>query len=170
MTYKWIGAALVIAACSGFGFTMASAHMKNEKQLRQMLLVLEDMECLLQYKLMPLPELCRSAANRINGPVRSLIQLFSQELERQIAPDVPTCMSAALSQCQNLNGNVRYLFSELGHSLGSFDLAGQVKSLEYVKNNCYIVLKHMESNRELRIKCYQTLGICAGVALAIILI
>lgn len=170
MTYKWIGAALVIAGCSGFGYTLASAHRKNEKQLHQLMRVLEDMACLLQYKLMPLPELCRSSVGRIAGPVRSLFLFFAEELEQQIAPDAPSCMAAALAKCQNLNGSLRYLCSELGHSLGVYDLPGQLTGLESVYKNCQRVLENLECNRELRIRSYQTLGVCAGVALAVIFI
>lgn len=170
MTYKWIGAALVIAGCSGFGFSLASAHRKQERQLRQLIQVLEDMVCLLQYKLLPLPQLCRSCADRTGGPLRTLLLLFSEELEQQLTPDASGCMAAALIRCQNLNGSLRYLCSELGYSLGVYDLSGQLQGLEGVKKNCYRVLENLECNRELRIKSYQTLGICAGVALAIIFI
>lgn len=170
MAYKWIGAALVIAGSSGFGFTMAALYRKNEKQLRQFLQILDDMECLLQYKLMPLPELCRNAVRRIQGPLRTLLLQFAKELEQQVAPDAPSCMAAALTRCDGLNGNVRYLCSELGHSLGIYDLPGQLKGLDTVRKNCKRVLKNMECNRELRIRSYQTLGICTGVALAILFV
>ena len=170
MAYKWIGAALVIAGSGGFGFTMAVLYRKTENQLRQFLQILEDMECLLQYKLMPLPELCRNAVRRIQGPLRTLLLQFAKELEQQVAPDAPSCMAAALARCDGLNGNVRYLCSELGHSLGIYDLPGQLKGMETVYKNGVKVLKNLECNRELRIRGYQTLGICAGVALAILLV
>ena len=170
MTYKWIGAILVIAGSGGFGFTMAYYHRKTERHLRQFLQILEDMECLLQYKLMPLPELCRNSVRRINGPLRTLLLQFALELEQQVAPDAPSCMAAALARCQNLAGSLRYLSSELGQCLGVYDLPGQLQGLESVRKNCQIVLKNLECNRELRIRSYQTLGICAGAALAILFI
>ena len=170
MTYKWIGAILVIAGSGGFGFRMASLHRKTEKHLRQFLQVLDEMECLLQYKMMPLPELCRCAVRRIQGPLRTLLLQFAQELEQQVAPDAPSCMAAALAQCHNVGGSLRYLCSELGHCLGAYDLPGQIKGLESVRENCQRVLKNLECNRELRIRSYQTLGICAGVALVILFV
>ena len=157
MIYKWIGAGFVIAACSGFGFSLASLHRKQEKLLRQFLQVLEDMECMLQYKLMPLPELCRSSVRRIGGPIRTVLLQFAQELEQQVAPDAPSCMSVALASCQFPEGSLKYL-------------AGQLQGLESVKANCELVLKNLECNREVRIRSYQTLGICTGVAMAILFI
>lgn len=170
MTYKWIGALLVILGSSGFGFCMGSHHRKTEKQLRQFLQILEDMTCLLQYKIMPLPDLCRNSVHRINGPLRALMLQFAGELEKQVAPDAPSCMSAALAYCPNLGGSLRYLASELGHSLGIYDLPGQLQGLKSAQENCQRVLKNMECNRELRIRSYQTLGICTGTALAILFI
>ena len=170
MIYKWIGAGFVIAACSGFGFSLASLHRKQEKLLRQFLQVLEDMKCMLHYKLMPLPELCRSSVRRIGGPIRTVLLQFAQELEQQVAPDAPSCMSVALASCQFPEGSLKYLLSELGMSLGVYDLAGQLQGLESVKVNSEIVLKNLECNREVRIRSYQTLGICAGVAMAILFI
>ena len=170
MAYKWIGAALIIAGSSGFGFSLASSHRKTEKQLRQFLQILEEMECLLQYKLISLPELCRNVVRRINGPLRNLFLQFAKELEHQVAPDAPSCMAAALAQCKNINGNLRYLCSELGYSLGVYDLAGQLKGLDSARKNCERVLKNLECNRELRIRSYKTLGICAGVAIVLLFV
>jgi stage III sporulation protein AB len=170
MTYKWIGAIFVVAGCSGFGFRMASVYRKQERFLRQMLLLLEDMTCQLQYKLLPLPELCRVVARRIDGPLRSVMRKFAEEMEQQVAPDAASCMAAALVSVDSLNGKQRLLCSELGHCLGVYDLPGQLKGLELVRKNCERVLKNMECNRELRIRNYQTLGICAGIALAILFI
>ena len=170
MTYKWIGAILVIAGSGGFGFSMASLHRRTEKHLQQFLQILEDMECLLQYKLMPLPDLCRNSVGRVRGPLRTLLLKFATELEEQVAPDAPSCMAAALAQCKNISGSLRYLSSELGHCLGIYDLPGQLKALESVQKNCQRVLKNLECNRELRIRSYQTLGICAGAALAVLFI
>ena len=133
-------------------------------------MILEEMECLLQYKLVSLPELCRNAVRRLNGPLHNLFRVLAVELEQQVAPDAPSCMAAALAQCKNINGNLRYLCSELGYSLGVYDLPGQLKGLDSVRKNCERVLKNLECNRELRVRSYKTLGICVGIAIAILFV
>lgn len=170
MNYKWIGAMLVIAGCGGFGFSLASSHRRKETMLSQMLGILDFMECQLQYKLTPLPELCRLASKEATSGLRQLFMLFAKEMEQQIAPDAASCMAAALAQVQTLNGSMRLICSELGHSLGNFDLPGQLKGLESVRKSCQRILDSLECNREVRLRCYQTLGICAGVALVILFI
>ena len=67
MSYRWFGAALVIAGCGGFGFSIASGYKREEGILRQLLRVLNYMEWELQYRLTPLPELCRQAGKESFG-------------------------------------------------------------------------------------------------------
>ena len=44
MSYRWFGAALVIAGCGGFGFSIASGYKREEGILRQLLRALNYME------------------------------------------------------------------------------------------------------------------------------
>ena len=37
MTYKWIGAILIVAGCGGFGFSLAATCRQEKKLLMQML-------------------------------------------------------------------------------------------------------------------------------------
>jgi hypothetical protein len=59
---------------------------------------------------------------------------------------------------------------ELGQSLGRFDLNGQLLGIAAVRNTCRSKLQQFEKNKEVRLRSYQTLGLCAGAALAILFI
>ena len=61
MTYKWIGAILVVAGCGGFGFSLASAHRREIQLLRHLNICVQYMQCELKYRLTPLQDLCRQA-------------------------------------------------------------------------------------------------------------
>ena len=67
MDYKWIGAILIIASCSIYGFSAAAGKRREEQLLWQLLELLQFMERDLQYRLTPLPELCRMAAGKTKG-------------------------------------------------------------------------------------------------------
>ena len=58
--------------------------------------------------------------------------------------------------------------SWLGASLGRFDLQGQLQGIESVRAQCRKDLAELEDNRDQRLRSYQTLGLCAGCALAIL--
>lgn len=170
MNYKWIGAILIIVGCGGFGFSLAAAQLREEKTLRSLINALDYMACELQYRLTPLPDLCRQTGGDIRGIVGEVFRNLADELEAQVSPDVESCMFAALSHASDLPVKTREAFVLLGQTLGRFDLAGQLKGLEAVRTTCRNRLEALTTNKEPRIRSYQTLGLCAGTALAILFI
>ena len=170
MTIKWIGALLVIAGCGGVGFTMAASYKREERCLRAFVRALDYMTCELQFRLTPLPELCRAAGKECGGPAGQALMALSAELESQINPDADSCMYAALSKLGNLPASTVEALTLLGKSLGRFDLAGQLQGIEQVRVHCRRELASLENGRDQRIRGYQTLGVCAGAALAILFV
>ena len=170
MNIKIIGAILVIAGCGGFGFKLAATHLREESSLRQLISALDYMACELQYRLTPLPQLCRQAGQESKGIISYVFLALSEELEGQISPDAERCMSAALCRVKDLPGLSRNAIESLGHSLGRFDIEGQLKGLEAVRQECRRNLELLNQNRETRLRSYQTLGLCAGAAIAILFI
>lgn len=160
---------LIIIGCGGFGFTLAAAHKREENCLRKLIAALDYMECELQYHLTPLPDLCRKAGKECTGPVGEVLLSLSQELNGQISPDAACCMRSALAKKEYLPRYTEENLRLLGKSLGRFDLNGQLSGLESVRTNCRRDLECLSSNRENRLRSYQTLGLCAGAALAILL-
>ena len=169
MPIKWIGAVLVILSCSGCGFSMAAACKREEAMLVRLLHILEFMESELEYRQTPLPTLCRLAGENA-GNLKRVLDHLARELESQISPNAACCMDAALAQCRDLPRSVRSLFEQLGSCLGCFDLNGQMRELEAVRHHCEQALEQLRLHQNQRIRTYQTLGICAGIALAILLI
>lgn len=165
---RLLGALLIIFGCGGVGFSMAAAHRKEEKSLRQLISALDFMQCELQYHLTALPVLCSLTAAQCTEPLHSLFHNLSAELENQISPDVYHCMIAALHNVPNMTPQTKSLLIVLGKTLGCFDLEGQLVGLENVRQNCRSMLEKMSLDRDVRLRSYQTLGLCAGAALAII--
>ncbi len=168
MSYKWFGAILVISGCGGFGFLIASNQRREEKILRQLAASLDYMGCELQYRLTPLPDLCRLTGSEVKGCIGRVFTLLAEELESQVLPDVSTCMYIVLEKIQDVPYDTREVLRLLGTSLGRFDLEGQLKGLESVRTVCRQKIEALAANREPRLRSYQTLGLCAGAALAIL--
>ena len=167
---KLIGAVLVILGCGGTGFSMAAAHRKQERELRQLMSALDFMQCELQYRLTPLPDLCRQTAAQTHGCIRSLFSSLAEELEDQIAPDVQHCMNAAVAKTTDIPSAAAAVAGNLGKTLGRFDMEGQIRGLENARQECRVALEKLTQNSENRLRSYQTLGLCAGAALAILFI
>lgn len=168
MIYKCIGAVLIVAGCATCGFSIAAGQLRAENMLRELTRVLDFMECELQYRLTPLPELCHQAGQESAGSVRRVFLALAQELEAQLSPDVCSCMRAAVGRVTELPIEVRGALLHLGSSMGRFDLVGQLKGLESVRAECREKLEKLTHDRETRLRSYQTLGLCAGAALVIL--
>ncbi len=170
MSLKFIGAIIIVASCGSVGFSMAATYRMEESSLRQVINALEIMSCELQQRLQPLPQLCRIAAKECKGNVARVFHTLGQELEQQIAPDASICMEAAIAAVPKLPPITRSVIEQLGNSLGRFDLEGQLQGLNSVRCQCQNALDTLSQDRDSRLRSYQTLGLCAGAALAILLL
>ena len=170
MSVKWIGVILIVGSCGAFGCSLAAAHRREARCLRQLIAVLDYMACELQYRLTPLPALCRQAACESNGVIRQVLSSFAEELEDQVTANVADCMNAAMARSAEIPELTKESLTVLGQSLGRFDLDGQLRGLESIRQTCRHKLEGLEADKEVRLRSYQTLGLCAGAALAILLI
>lgn len=170
MQYKWIGAVLILASCSGFGLSVAASCRREISILRQIIHMTILMESELMYRLTPLPDLCRKVGNMVGGVTGKLLHTMAGELDRKSQPDVTGCMRSALETADRLPGSMRRIFLMLGVSLGQYDLPGQLKGLASVRASGEDALRKLEQNKETRLRSYQTLGLCAGLALVILFI
>ena len=167
---RLVGALLLLGGCGGFGLTMVGHYRREIAMLRQLISLLQEMEWELKYRLTPLPELLQQAAKQISGIASRVIGSLSTELANQISPDVSCCMEAVLSMETDVPTDIREVLTALGKSMGRFDLEGQIKELDCVEQLCRKKLAELENNRDVRLRSYQTLGLCAGAAIAILLL
>ncbi len=170
MTLRILGAILVIAGCGGFGFLIAASHRREVRAMKQFISALDYMECELKYRLTPLPDLCRCSAAICRGSVKNMLSTLADELDTQISPDVKKCIDATMNMVSDIPSLVIEGFTLLGQTLGHFDLDGQLKGIESVKHECSRKLAAYMENQDTRLRSYQTLGICAGAAIAILFI
>lgn len=170
MSVRLLGALLILGGCGGFGISLAAANCREERELERLLRLLREMESQLQYRLTPLPELCSQGGRNVGGTVGEIFVNLARELHWQSAPDAAGCMKAALRRSRAVSPNLRRILTLFGGSLGRFDLPGQLRGLEEAREGCNLRLAALRENRESRLRGYRTLGLCAGAALAILLL
>lgn len=170
MNVKWIGAVFVILACGSCGYLMAARHRYKVKQFRDLIAALNYMESELRYRNTPLPQLCRLAGEKNYGKISEILLLLADELEAQISPNAGSCMSAVLDKLDSLDAALCEALVELGVTFGRFDAEGQLRGMENVRNTCQEKLHRLSQNLDCRLRNYQTLGLCAGVAIAILFV
>ena len=168
MEYRILGVCLVIIACSAFGFRMSSDIRREINQMNDLINILNYMECELNFRLTPLPQLCRISAKQ-GKSLEKLFHCFANELDAQISIDASCCMNAAIRKITVQPISVESLLKNLGASFGKFDLEGQLNGIDSVRQKATNQLQELERNKDTRMRNYQTLGMCAGTALAILL-
>lgn len=170
MIIKIFGVVLTVVGCGSVGFQIAANHRREEKALQQLIRITEYMVCELQYRMTPLPQLCRQAGRLHKQFLGRVFLDLASELESQISPDVVCCMRAVLGKNKDLPPITKRILEHLGETIGRFDLDGQLKGLNATCEECKRSLNSLSNDRDARMRSYQTLGLCAGAALAILLI
>lgn len=165
-----VGAGVVAASCSLFGFRIAWEYLSRASMLRAFITALEQMEARLAYDRCPLPELTAMAAETVSGPVSRVVKAFSENLFLRSAQEISGCMKLALESCPIADDAVRHCLILLGSSLGKLDYDGQLQSLKSLRITAENRLHQMEREGPQRVRCYRTLGVCGGIALAVLLV
>lgn len=165
---KLFGAIFTIVGCCGVGLAMGRNHARATRSLEQLAKSLEWMAWELNCRMPPLAQLCRRTGQNSTGEVARVFEQLSTELDAQLTPDVSACMAAALEAVPRVPAITAEHFMNLGQVLGQFDLDGQVASLEAAASLCKRDLEALGRNQQLRLRNYQTLGLCLGVALVIL--
>lgn len=170
MMYKIIGSVLVVLTCGGFGFSVAASHRKTVRLLNSLIAGISYMRCELEYRSTPLPELCGKTAAMLPDKVGLFFKKLSDELNSQICPDVKSCALNALSKIRDMPSAIEACIMELSATLGYFDLNGQLEGLAQAESKAQHELEKFTIDLDKRLRSYQTLGLCAGAALAILLV
>ena len=169
MYLKLMGAILIFAACGGYGIKMAMNHRREVASLHQLASVTDKMICELEYRLTPLPELCLFASQQTKGALSRYFAEFARIMDEQVSPDIGQCTLVALGRVSGIPAQTASRLQALGQTLGRFDLPGQINALQQCRESCLGELEVLEYQQPQRLRSYQTLGFCAGAALAILL-
>ena len=169
MIYKWIGAALIVGSCGGFGISLAVHQKREEALLQELGGMIDQMLWELPFQLTPLPELLRHTAGKGRGILANVFSSLAEQLDRQVLPDVLSCMEASIPEGLSFS-RLEEMLLLLGRSLGRFDLSGQLKGLTSLRERCSREIQELHLDRDNRLRSYRVLGLCAGGALVILLV
>ncbi len=167
---KIIGAVFVMAGCTVVGIYLAASYRHQERELKRLIKALEYMECELPYRLTRLPELCYAAGEYAGGVIGHSLSSVAERLRKKIAADPFDCVREVIVESDQIPSQVASVLLNLGKSMGRFDLAGQMKGISAAKQECQMYLQQLLEEKAGNLKSYQTLALCAGAAITIILI
>ena len=128
------------------------------------------MTCELEYRLTPLPQICVGAADMTYGILQKVFRLLARELEAQVSPNARCCLQIVLQEIPDIPAKLKVLLLDFSDTLGCYALDGQVLQLNRVKQESVRLQNKMREESNECIRRYQTLGVCAGIGLAILFI
>lgn len=169
MIVRLLGASMVIAGCTVCGAIVSANQKKEIETLENLICVLDLLVCDLEYNRTPLPELCRKLGSSRCGTLSAFFIHLADEMDSQIKPSVSACVIAALQNTSGLTREVQNLLCQLGDSLGVFDVAGEIRSVQALRSVALQKLDAMRIVRKEKGKANQTLWVCAGVAAAVLM-
>lgn len=164
---KTIGILLVICGASGTGFSMAWNVRQTVALVQQLLAALELMKNEIAYRRTPLPELMRLLEVQSRGAAADLFGRLAQDFSQRQDRTVDAIVRRQVMATRGFPPAVRQILLQLGSGLGQYDKEGQLRSIDLAVVRLRSLLEQYRDEQQARIRSYCTLGICGGLAIAI---
>lgn len=169
---KALGMIFVIVGTSGVGFSMAISVKRTTAVLQQLLSALELMKHEISYKKTPLPELMRIVSLSSKGGVADFFGRVASDCYQRQEASVNAIVKKCLAEtpASVFPSNVRQILLNWGNGLGKYDVTGQLCAIDLANERLRALLNQYQAEQTSRMRSYCTLGVCAGLAIAIILL
>ena len=154
----------------GFGF--ARAVTLQCAQLEGLLWALDTMQSEMSARLTPLAQLFSGLSACRQKDVAAFFAEAGRALSAQPYCTVPVCFKRGFQQAKGFrpgDESVQALYG-LSLNLGRFDLESQLAAIERTKESVTAALLALQGQKRARCRSYETIGICAGLALAVMLL
>ena len=169
---RLFGASLVVLAASAAGFGFAKNVRLQCAQLDALSWALETMAGEMSARLTPLPEIFLLLGSGAQKDVSLFFKTAAMALMTPPGCTVPVAFKRGFAAAMNFRPGeqaVQALYA-LSAGLGRFELERQLAAIEQAKAAVTRALLSLQAQKQVRTRCYGTIGVCAGLALAVILL
>lgn len=158
----------IVLSAGSVGFGMACSVKKKIGILRQMVRALQLLRNEIAFCGTPLPQAFALMAASCEGLLGQQFEAIAKTMDKHPWMTAAEAMRQSKSVIQDLT--VESLLNELTEGLGKYDLEAQLQAISFAKNRTDTLLLQAEQEQNSKSKLYETLGICAGLSIAILLI
>jgi len=169
---KLIGALLVVAASSLWGWQMSRNYARRPVELRQFIAALQMLETEITYAATPLPEALGGVAEQVSAPAASFFRQVSSELGTHRGCSAREAWHDTLAEYGVLSALGASDFSilrGLGNSLGISDRSDQSKHLHLAAEQLKTALAMAEEAALKNVKLWNYMGLLSGLVLVLAL-
>jgi len=165
---RMIGVLFIVLSAGSVGFRIAGSLSYKCKQARQLLNLLQILKNEISLCSTPLPQAFALLSVAAEGELKTIFSEVARAMDKQRWLKPETAMQTALEKTPlEPFGSV---LMELCAKLGKYDTEAQEQGIGAASMQTQALLQTLEREKSLKSKTYETLGICAGLALAILLI
>jgi len=168
--FKMLGIVMIVCSCTAMGFLASSRLSLRIKSLGELIMALEIAESEIFFKLSPIPQIMKSAANATGGGVREMFLELYQKTNIVSSSTFSEKWLSVLKKSQDRlglsPGDIEVL-SELSTFLGRYDAERQTNSLAYIRRRLETALADAEEEQKSKGKIYRALGAASGLIIAI---
>ncbi len=166
---KLFGGLLIILAAGWTGAAPVWRLRARERILESLALAMELLRAELRSSLAPLPELFASVARASGGIVASFFGQVAESMLREPMAAPLTLIRRALPMLRLPDRDAAILL-ELGTALGCYDLDSQLRMLDSAQSRLQQEALHCSKRVLGEGRGWGALGLCTGLALAIVLV
>lgn len=169
---KLLGAVLILAAGTAFGFAKANAYARRPRQIRQLIHALQRLETDMTYGHTPLPEALLRMAGQLGPPLSGMIRAAAEPLLSASGLTAAESWSAALKtygKQTDLSPNEREVLGQLGLTLGISDREDQAKHLRLAVSLLQDEEQAARDDQKRYEKMWRSLGALAGAFVVIVM-
>lgn len=173
MWLKIAGSVLVVAAGAGIGFSLAGRCSERPRQLRQAVSCLSALASYIGYASLPLGEALVRAAGGVAGPAGDFFRRTAAVLAERGWQTPAQAMEEALAAAGPTlawQRPEREIMLLLGANLGATNREEQQKYLALVTDQLRRLEQEATRLRDQNARMYRYLGVCGGLAVAILLV
>lgn len=165
---RWLGILLVLAASSCLGFLKAAELRRRPRLLKAMSDSLKLMRSDIAFRLLPLPDTFRHAAQAASGPLRETYTTLAEQMCSETQP-FSAQWRAVFSALDGFSPEDQAALCTLGEQLGKYDADAQLDAIDYCIHYLQTAEEDARANAAQRGKLYSGLGLTAGMIVAVTL-
>ena len=169
---KLIGLSLILTASSAMGLGLARTVRRQQAQTLAFIDAVLRIRHELQYRLTPLPDVFLALQESREAAVAAFFSGLAGSLSAADTCTVGYACRQALRRTEGLciPAGVRTALMSLFDTLGKYDLDGNLQALDLALGRLREEARQLQGSAAARCKTYVTLGVCTGLAVAVILI
>lgn len=167
---KTLGAALILLSSCTVGFGFAGDVRRQTAQLSALISALENLHGEISVRRTPLAEALLMLSDGENREVGQFFHLCADHLADSCRTSPYLAIRSALDGAKGLmfSQQTRLTLLSFGMSLGKFDAQAQLAAVSHAASRLERELTELQRLAPARSKSYRTIGLCTGLALAVI--